>query len=164
MLIRFTKLTNERHRFEIVRESGTSESREMETRSTLLHDLTHYAVETEARLTSSFYGQLAAGRAYDALTALNDGDGREPMQTERVVVFVQTASKEGDWQDVDVQHFAKRIADSLTATGGEAPAWLDGALIARVRERLRQVYGRWRGTPFGETMELKFPPEARTLP
>jgi len=69
MLIRLTRLTNERHRLEFVRDDGTSEARELETRSALLHDLVHYAVETEAGLEASFYGQLAGGKTYEALTA-----------------------------------------------------------------------------------------------
>jgi len=69
MLIRFTRLTNERHRLEFVRDDGTSEARELETRSALLHDLVHYAVETEAGLMASFYGQLAGGKTYESLTA-----------------------------------------------------------------------------------------------
>ena len=60
MLVRFTRLTNERHRFEIVRDDNVSEARELETRSTLLHDLSHYAVEVEAGLTSSALYGLAS--------------------------------------------------------------------------------------------------------
>ena len=54
MLIRLTRLTNERHRLEVVRDDGTREARELETRSALPHDLVHYAVETEAGLGASF--------------------------------------------------------------------------------------------------------------
>ena len=36
MLIRLTRLTNERHRLELVRDDGTREARESETRSALL--------------------------------------------------------------------------------------------------------------------------------
>src|SRR5690606_17606265 len=61
MLIRFTRLTNERHRFEIVRDDGTREAHDLETRSTLAHDLTHYAVEIEVGLRGAFYGRLASG-------------------------------------------------------------------------------------------------------
>ena len=56
LTICFTRTSNQRHRLDIVREGGACESRELETRSTLVHDLVHFAVETEARLTRSFYG------------------------------------------------------------------------------------------------------------
>jgi hypothetical protein len=29
--------------------------------------------------------------------------------------------------------------------------------VLAVSERIRQLEGRWRATPFGETMELRFP-------
>ena len=80
MLIRFTRLANDRHRFELVRDDGTSEAHELETRGTLLHDLVHYAVETEAKLTASFFGLLAGGASYESLTADAPLDP-EAMQT-----------------------------------------------------------------------------------
>ena len=69
MLIRLTRLTNDRHRLEFVRDDGTREARELQTRSALLHVLVHYAVETEAGLEASFYGQIAAGKTYESLMA-----------------------------------------------------------------------------------------------
>lgn len=53
MRIAFTKLTQDRHRLEIRREDGSTESVELETRSYLLHDLGHYAVEAEAGSTTA---------------------------------------------------------------------------------------------------------------
>ena len=94
MLIRLTRLTNERHRFEIVRDDGTRESHELETRSTMLHDLAHYAVETEAGLGDSFYGRLAQGVAYEDLTVVPPTTP-EVMQTEVVVALIQNTFKDG---------------------------------------------------------------------
>src|SRR5688572_31396455 len=104
MLIRLTRLTNERHRLELVRDDGTREARELETRSALLHDLVHYAVETEAGLGASFYGRLARGETYEALTA-------EPA-----------ADAEGS--AVDPASFAESIAAGFRSLGHEPPAWL----------------------------------------
>ena len=69
MQIRLTRLTNDRHRFEVVRDDGTRDARELETRSALLHDLVHYAVETEDGLKASFYGLLGSGKTYEALVS-----------------------------------------------------------------------------------------------
>jgi hypothetical protein len=48
MLIQLTGLTPSHHRFQIQRDDGSSEAVELETRSLLIHDLTHYAVEHES--------------------------------------------------------------------------------------------------------------------
>jgi hypothetical protein len=156
MLIRLTRLTNERHRLELVRDDGTREARELETRSALLHDLVHYAVETEAGLAASFYGQLATGKTYEALTAEPSSDP-EALQTEAVVVRIQGIAKNDSWSNVDPDTFAETIAAGFRAVGREPPAWLTGDLVIRVREQLRRVQGRWRATPFHQALELDFP-------
>jgi hypothetical protein len=157
MLIRLTRLTNERHRLELVRDDGTREARELETRSALLHDLVHYAVETEAGLGASFYGQIASGKNYEALTA-EPSDDPEAMQTEAVVARIQGLTKNDDaWSQADAGGTAESIAAGFRALGGTPPAWLTADLIGRVRERLRRVQGRWRATPFHGTLELDFP-------
>jgi len=156
MLIRFTRLTNERHRLEFVRDDGTSEARELETRSALLHDLVHYAVETEAGLEASFYGQLAGGKTYEALTA-EPSDDPEAMQTEAVVARIQGLAKNDAWSRVDPGSVAESIAAGFRALESTPPTWLTADLIDRVRDRLRRVQGRWRATPFHQTMELEFP-------
>jgi hypothetical protein len=161
MLIRLTRLTNERHRLELVRDDGTRETRELETRSALLHDLVHYAVETEARLSASFYGRLARGETYEALTVEPAADA-EAMQTEAVVGRIQGVAKNDTWSAVDPESFAQSIAAGFRALGGEPPAWLTGDLIVRVRERLRRVQGQWRATPFHQTLALEFPVRAPT--
>jgi len=152
MLIRFTRLTNDRHRFEIVRDDGTREARELETRSALLHDLAHYAVEVEAGLSDSFYGRLAQGLTYDELTTV-PMTGGEALQTEGVVVMFQGPTEFG----ADPEAAARRIIAGFAATDREPPKWVTADFVARARERLRRVRGQWRATPFHQTMELEFP-------
>jgi hypothetical protein len=156
MQIRLTRLTNERHRLEIVRDDGTREAHEQETRSTLLHDLVHYAVESEAGLKASFYGRLANGEAYTALTTMVPADA-ESAQTEAVVVRIQGIAKNDTWSEIQPTSFAQEIVASFAVMGYAAPAWLTGELIVRVRERLRRVQGHWRATPFHRTLTLEFP-------
>jgi hypothetical protein len=157
MKIRLTRLSNERHRFEIVRDDGSRESHELETRSTLLHDLAHYAVEVEAGLMDSFYGRLARGLAYSELVTM-PAQSPEAMQTELVVVQVQNTYRHGDDAPVrPAQSEALRIASGFAATGSEPPPWLTDDFISRVRTRLWSVQRQWRATPFHQTMELRFP-------
>jgi hypothetical protein len=160
MLIRLTRLTNERHCLEVVRDDGTREARDLETRSTLPHDLVHYAIETEAGLRCSFYGRLARGETYEALTIEPSGDA-EAMQTEAIVARIQGIAKDDAWSDADPEEVARSIASGFRSLGAEPPAWLTGDLIARARERLRRVQGQWRATGFHQTLVLEFP--ARTL-
>jgi hypothetical protein len=147
--IRLTRLTEARHRFEAIRPDGGVEMRELETRSFLLHDLIHYAVESEAKLRDSFYGPVGRGGDYDRTGAPMAG---EAMQTERVVAALQGAIK----GEVEPQAFVARFREVSDQIGSRTPDWLTPDLITRALERLRQVQGRWRATPFGEVMELEF--------
>jgi hypothetical protein len=156
MLIRFTRLTNERHRFEIVRDDGTRESHELETRSTLLHDLAHYSVELEAGLRHSFYGRLASGFTYSQLSTM-PAQSSEALQTELVVVQLQNTYRHGfDAPETSSHDASKRIVASFGMGGTEPPDWLTEEVVDRARKRLRSVQGRWRATPFHQTMELEF--------
>jgi hypothetical protein len=156
MLIRLTRLTNERHRFEIVRDDGVSEARELETRSALLHDLTHYAVEVEAGLTSAFYGLLARGITYDALATTPETD-QQTRQAEAVVARVQGILKGDELAKTNPEQLAKSIVAGFRSLGEEPPGWVTVDFIARVHERLRRLHGQWRATPFHQTLELEFP-------
>ncbi len=153
MLIRFTRLTNERHRFEIVRDDGTREAHELETRSALIHDLAHYAVEAEARLEESFYGRLAQGIPYSELID-TPPNGREALDTEAVVAMLQGTVKVAQTDPVE---FTEKIKGGFGALGQEPPGWLTGDFMARALDRLRRVHGQWRATTFHRTMELEFP-------
>ena len=156
LTLRFTRLSPDRHRFEYRRADGTGEAIEMETRSLLTHDLVHYAVESEAQLRGSFYGILAKIGGYEELT-VNGGAalGGEIAITERIVGALQGALAEDDLDDAA---FQAQVAEYLELFDERAPRWFTPAFVAAVRERTRQLMGRWKATPFGETMALEFPP------
>ena len=121
-----------------------------------LHDLTHYAVETELGFRDGFYGLVAAG--WD----IPDTEGKEargplPAETlavEHLVGMLDTERPSGtEWTAADVNHQA-----ALFAVGGgrPAPRALTDAELARVRARVRELFGRWAELPPGETLELRF--------
>jgi hypothetical protein len=147
LIVRFTRLNPTHHRFEAIRADGTRDVREFETRSLLLHDLVHFAVESEARLKGGFYGTLAEGADYDA-----PREGSEAAQVEYVVGPLQGALK----GEIDPAIFVKRLRDVQSDMGFAPPDWLTADMIAGALERLRQLQGQWRATPFGQTMELRF--------
>lgn len=153
MKITLTKLSDETHRFAYVRPDGTGATLELVTRSFLFHDLLHFALESEAGLKSSFYGRLAAGAAVHAAEA----DGTpiltdEALLTERLV-GVLTGTLKGEASGEAAVEGAARILATFDQT---PPDWFTPAFVARVRERMRVLIGRWKATRFGNAMQLEF--------
>lgn len=149
--IRLTRLSNDRHRLEAIRPNGEVEMLELETRSGLVHDLVHFALESEAGLKNSFYGQLARGVGYDSM-ASSGPDTPEGVKTEMVVGVLQGPIK----GEVDPAAFVENLRTIWASLGREPPDWLTPDVIAGAVRRFRAIYGRWRATPFGETLELEF--------
>ena len=155
MRILLTKLSNERHALEVVRQDGSRDRVELETKSLWLHDFLHYAIESEAGLQDGFWGSLAAGRT---MAEMNDFDPDAPkaysgtMATIEQTVGMLTGAGKG--RPAQEMYEAYRM---MREAQGEAPApWITKEFIERVQERVRQVVGHWNGTPFGETMEIRW--------
>jgi hypothetical protein len=143
---------------EVTRADGPTESVECESRSYLLHDFLHFAVESEARLGGGFWGNLAAGKT---LAQMNDRSGAgmadsagEMGAIERIVGALHQTTKGRSSSDIvaSVRGFYESI-------GEQAPAWLTEALLDGVHERMRRLQGAWRATPRGGRLELSFPPD-----
>jgi len=154
VLVRLTKLSDQRHALEIER-GGGSERVELETRSTLHHDLTHLALEELAGLDGGFFGSLAAGKTLAELAGRGEGAPAYTglmLEIERAVVVLQHLPK----VDEDPARLHARIAESLAIQGASAPRWFTLELVRAVRERLRALVGRWKATPYGGAMELSW--------
>jgi hypothetical protein len=157
LTVRFTLISPTHHRFAYVRADGSGESQDFETRSTLRHDLLHFAYETEAGLTNSFYGLLAKGATFAELAGKGMeayAPGEEIGMTERIVGPLSGVTN----GEVEPYAFLTGVTRFLEAQGERLPAFLTEALIARVRDRYRRLYGQWKATPFGETLSLDFSP------
>jgi hypothetical protein len=158
MRILLHKRSNTQHVLEIVRGRGEErEHMECETRSYLMHDLLHYAVEGEARLESGFWGNLVKGKT---LVDMNDRTGRSLaaeapglMAIERVVGALSGVVKGRAAADI-----LAALREYEAALGEPESSWLTEALIVAVQERMRRLLGRWSATPFGSSMELSWPP------
>lgn len=134
MRIRLTRLTSDRHRLEVERGDGVWDGVELETRSLLLHDLVHLAIERELGTADGFWGRIAAGAPLVGL--------REPelLEIERLVGPMQAV-----WNErLDASEYARMMQVT--------PGFVDG-----VRSRLRGLTGQWRATGYGETMEVSWP-------
>lgn len=148
MRILMTRTSPDRHRFAIVRADGSTESADLETRSLLLHDLVHYAVEMEVPFREGFYGLLAKGRR---LSELNDTTqpwpvGTEAAKAESLVGPLQTMLK-GDFDAVRAREKFELFSEN--------PPTVE--LLERIGARFRAVYGKYNATRFGDTLELDWP-------
>jgi len=154
LTIRFTRTSPTRHRVEFLRADGTREEADLETRSLLLHDFVHFAIETEGRIRDGFYGRIARGiRAADlAHPQQIPGRDDELMATERVVGPLQTAWRRGANPDA----FVAKVRDHLESVGAAVPTWLEADLVRRAMATITRLDGQWRATPFGAAMELAF--------
>jgi hypothetical protein len=154
MRIVLTRLTDARHALEVHRSDGSRERVELETRSCLIHDLTHFAVEEAARITEGFWGSLAAGRTFDDLMGRTGAgtmdDGGVMMAVERTVAVLQGGAKARE--DPAAAH--ARIVAMLRIQDQSPAPWFTVEFVARVHERVRQLVGHWNATPFGSSMEL----------
>lgn len=149
LVVRLKRLSNDRHEFAAVRADGSSLRLELETRSFLLHDLTHFALESEAGLPEGFLGKLARGESYEA--SAQDFAG-ETGRIEKVVAMLQGAA--GD--ELDAAAFVEQARGAFLALDERPPDWLSVGVIEGAAARLRALRGRWRATPFGESMEFEF--------
>jgi hypothetical protein len=156
MRIILGKISDDRHSLTIVRDDGRREQVECETRSYLMHDLLHFAVESEGRLREGFWGTLAAGRS---LAEMNERENGGPMAaTPELMAIEQTVGALSGLTKgrsaAELVAGMRRFAESL---GGELPAWLTESFVEAVQERMRSLTGRWRATPFRGEMDLEWP-------
>lgn len=157
LTVRLTKLSNTHHRFAYTRANRTGQDIELATRNFLLHDLIHFAVESEGRFKNSFYGLLARGETYESLGDADITDethpgGPEILMTERVVGAFTPLAK-GEATSAQVVDGVKNLLDAYEEP---LPSWLTVDFADRVAARLRSMQGEWKATPFGATMELEF--------
>jgi hypothetical protein len=154
LTLRFTRLSDDRHRFEYRRDDGSGEAIEMETAGQVRRDLLHYVVEQAAGLRGSFYGLLDRIGGYEALVIAGGAAlGGEMAITERVVGAIAEAMSDDAPDDADV---VARVADNLALHGERGPRWLTAAFILAARERMGELDNRWLATPTGETLALTF--------
>jgi len=151
MKIVLTRLSNDRYRLSIERADGSRAERELETRSVLLHDLVHHAVEAEAGIEDGFWGLLAAGKGFDELLDC-EPPGAGISLAESLVGPLQSV-----WND-------RLDPDRYVEVARQRAPFVDRAFVDRVRERIRRLWGHWRGTPFHQSMELTWPDPAANNP
>ncbi len=108
------------------------------------HDLVHFAVEGALGLPWGFYGLLAAGAPFEALTALEGGGDAPP---ELLV------------EHRDELLAAERLVSELGDPRGGTPAGLDDGAAERARACVEALHARWRELPVGGRLRLRWPPD-----
>lgn len=118
-----------------------------------LHDLTHFAVESELGLREGFYGLLAAG--WD----ITDTEGKGPRGplppeadvAERLVGALDTERSSGtEWTARDV------VQHALAGDETHLLEPLTDEQLERVRTCVRDLFQRWLALEPGGTLELTF--------
>ena len=121
-----------------------------------LHDLTHYAVESELGIHDAFYGLVAAGWSIADTTGKGTRGALPPdaLFVESVVGTLDTERASGSrWTADEFNESAARHA----ANGGRpAPRRLTDDELARIRKRRAELFERWRELPAGHALELTF--------
>lgn len=166
MRIRFNKISDDRHQLMVAWPDGRSETVSCETRSLLLHDLLHYAVESEARLNDGFWGSLAAGASLAALNARAAGvaslaastETLDPADADVGLLLVErvVGALHGTTKGIAAGPMFEGLQRFASAIERPWPGWLDEAFVERMIERMRVLRGRWAATPFGGTIELRW--------
>ena len=160
MLIRLTKISDVLHRLTVVRDDRSEESVDLASRSLLLHDFLHYAVESIGGLRSSFWGSLAAGKTMAELgAAMRPPEGITPAllateaATTEAIVGCFTTVAHGRSEPATALAV---LAHLFEAQERPLPEFLTPAFGDALRDRIRRLVGEWRAVPYGGTMELRF--------
>jgi hypothetical protein len=145
------------HELTILRPDGRRESALCETRSTLMHDFIHYAVEGAAHLETGFWGRLAAGRT---LAEMNDRAGLPAADEAAEMAIVErfVGALSGAAKGVPAAELVAAITRYAAGTNDLVPPWLTEGVVVEAQQRLRRLDGAWRATPLGAAVELDWPP------
>jgi hypothetical protein len=165
VIIQFTKRKDGGALLRCVRADGSATwQRQDDNRAAFfpLHDLTHYAVESELGFARGFYGLIAEG--WDIADTTGKGT-RGPLPDETIeveyIVGALSAERAGD-PACTAEEFNGLAAAFAKTRKLLEPRRLTDADLTRIRSRIDELFARWRALPQGETLELSFDPLSTT--
>jgi len=164
VIIEFAKRKDGNTVLRCVRDDGSStwqRNENQQARFFPVHDLLHYAVESELEFAQGFFGLIAAGWNIDETTGKSARGPLPPdaLEVEHIVSsFTAEWNSEADWTAVD---FNEQAASFARTRGWCAPRALTDEQLGRVRDRFRELVARWRDLPEGEILRLQFPTTRR---
>ena len=122
-----------------------------------LHDLTHYAVETELGIMDAFYGLLGSG------WSISDTEGKSDRGALSLnALFVESLvgtldSERASGSRWTAEEFNESLAVHMGRHGRVAPRRITEDDLARIRGCRAELFARWQSLPAGETLRLEFP-------
>lgn len=142
------------------REDGTTTWQKQEGANAAffpLHDLTHYAVETELGIRDAFYGLVAQGWEIEETTGKSPRGALPEIAlfVENVVGTLDTERGSGSrWTAAEFNDSCARFA----ANGGRAaPRPLTDDELSLIRKRRAELFAQWSAVPVGQSLDLYFP-------
>jgi hypothetical protein len=160
LIIEFTKRKDGRTVLRCVRDNGSVTWQRNESQRALffpVHDLMHYAVETELGFRRGFYGLIAEGWEI-AETTGKTPRGALPNETLEVEYLVSAFSAERASGDVTTAaEFNQLAATFAEAKGMPRPRQLSDQELLRVRSRFDELATKWRALPADSAIQLQFP-------
>ncbi len=159
LVIRIKKKTDGSAALSCVRQDGSVTWQRQEGRQGQffpIHDMTHYAVETVLGHRKGFYGLVSEGWDLTDFGAPWPR-GRIPEDadpSELIVGFLDAERASGErWSASD---FNDRLANYYSEHGLSGGCTLTDDQLARIRERMRELFHAWIAVPPGESLELVF--------
>lgn len=125
-----------------------------------LHDLTHYAVETELGVADAFFGLIASGWSIEDT---NGKSARGPLPLNALFVEAVVGTLDAErasperWTAVE---FNESLATLFARTGRHVPRQLTDDELTRIRRRRAELFEAWRTLDLGSALALHFPPHA----
>lgn len=160
MLIEFTKRADGRTVLRCVRDDRSVTWQRNDDQNAPffpLHDLTHYAVESELGFAQGFFGLIAEGWNIEETTG-KTARGALPNEALEVEYIVSAFSAErAGGVSATAEEFNQLAANFASAKGMPPPRQLSDEDLKRVRSRFDELANRWRALPPDSTLELAFP-------
>ena len=157
LAVTLTAISPSTHRVAFLRADGPCDQAVLDTRSFLVHDLLHFAIESEAGFSRAFYGRFAGGACYRALAVMTAADFSPAADNEawlaQMLVGPLTPIARGQPLPPG---FVASLSEMMAAHGVTRPAWLDDDFLTRALGRFRRLSGHWKAAPFGQPMRLEF--------
>jgi hypothetical protein len=161
VIIQFTKRTDGGALLRCIRADGSTIWQRQDDDDAAffpLHDLTHYAVETEIGFRRGFYGLIADG--WDiADTTGKAARGPLPKGAIEVEYLVSAFAAERVGGAIATAEEFNQLAATFAHTRGmPLPHRLTDEELAKIRSRFDELAAKWRSLPSGAMLELVFPP------
>ena len=160
MIIEFAKRKDGNTMLRCLRDDGSATWQRNENQHASffpVHDLLHYAVETELGFAKGFFGLIAGGWNIDETTGKS---ARGALPNEAIEVEHLVSSFSAEWTSPTPwsrEEFNQQAREWAERRGSPAPRVLSDDELTRVRTRMGELCALWKDVSPGETLTLPFP-------